>query len=608
MNLYDNLPRKLRETGKFNCWRYEEDPEADKPKKMPYNPKTGGRGQSNNPKTFTDYPAALAAVAGYDGLGIGVFGDLAVIDVDNCVADGVIISDMAKDIIAIMDSYTEISPSGTGLRIICEAKGFQFDRKRFYINYRKLGLEIYVAGATQKYLTVTGNVIRSGDLEERGSQLQQVLEKYMCRPNKKTKKASISASSEDGVNITDILKIARKAKNSDKFIRLFDNGDFTGYDSQSNADIALCNILAFYSGGDESVVDTLFRQSKLYREKWERDDYRQEAIRKAIEKCDGKYYHIYSPDFIYYDPEKKCERVSCPLLAKTIRENERYIFVKDSARSGVNRFVYENGVYRQYNDEMFKGMIKRYITDYDELLLKMSDVNEVFNQLTTDLVFHEYEEINADESIINFENCILDVMTLDIRPHSPDILSTIQIPCVWKGKPEPTPEFDNFMIVFTDNDKAIENLLLECQGAAISNVKCWRMKKALFKVGPGDTGKSVLKSLTERLLGRGLFVSIDLKELEARFGTANLYNKRMAGASDMSFMVIQELKVFKKATGGDSLFAEFKGMDGFEFVYNGFLWFCMNRLPKFGGDDGQWVYDRIMQVECKKCDSVGGTG
>lgn len=46
------------------------------------------------------------------------------------------------------------------------------------------------------------------------------------------------------------------------------------------------------------------------------------------------------------------------------------------------------------------------------------------------------------------------------------------------------------------------------------------------------------------------------------------------------------------------MFAEFKGQQGFEYTYGGLLWFCMNRLPKFGGDDGQWVYDRIMVVEC----------
>jgi P4 family phage/plasmid primase-like protien len=66
----------------------------------------------------------------------------------------------------------------------------------------------------------------------------------------------------------------------------------------------------------------------------------------------------------------------------------------------------------------------------------------------------------------------------------------------------------------------------------------------------------------------------------------------------MSFLTISELSTLKKLTGGDSVFAEFKGQNGFEFVYDGLLWFCMNRLPKFGGDDGEWVYNRIIQVNC----------
>ena len=66
-----------------------------------------------------------------------------------------------------------------------------------------------------------------------------------------------------------------------------------------------------------------------------------------------------------------------------------------------------------------------------------------------------------------------------------------------------------------------------------------------------------------------------------------LYNKRLIGSSDMSFMSIKELKVFKKITGGDSLFMEFKGKNGFNYVYNGLSWFCMNKLPKFSGDKGK---------------------
>lgn len=143
-----------------------------------------------------------------------------------------------------------------------------------------------------------------------------------------------------------------------------------------------------------------------------------------------------------------------------------------------------------------------------------------------------------------------------------------------------------------------DRLLLEFIGVCISNIKGWRLKKSLFLVGDGDTGKSQLKSLVERLLGKGNFIGIDLKEIEARFGTGAIYGTRLAGSSDMSFLTVDELKTFKKITGGDSLYAEFKGQQAFEFTYNGLLWFCMNRLPKFGGDDGQWVYNRIMVVRC----------
>ena len=84
----------------------------------------------------------------------------------------------------------------------------------------------------------------------------------------------------------------------------------------------------------------------------------------------------------------------------------------------------------------------------------------------------------------------------------------------------------------------VKQLLMEFIGVCISNVKGWRLKKALFLVGQGDTGKSQLKSLVERLLGRGNFIGIDLKEIESRFGTGAVYGTRLAGSSDMSFLSV----------------------------------------------------------------------
>lgn len=58
------------------------------------------------------------------------------------------------------------------------------------------------------------------------------------------------------------------------------------------------------------------------------------------------------------------------------------------------------------------------------------------------------------------------------------------------------------------------------------------MKKALFLVGDGDTGKSQLKSLVEHLLGKGNFIGTDLKDIESRFGTGAIYGTRLSGSSD----------------------------------------------------------------------------
>lgn len=305
------------------------------------------------------------------------------------------------------------------------------------------------------------------------------------------------------------------------------------------------------------------------------------------------------PSFVLLN-DKGNPYISAPLLAKYVRENLPYILVRDDGKQAIRQYVYAEGYYRLYDNNMMMGDIKKYIEDYDISLVKMSIIREVLQNIHADLDYIRQEELDADESIINFRNGLLQVSGDDISliEHSQDVLSTIQIPCDWTGKETPTPVFDRYMHTLTDGDKAVEQLLMEFIGACISNIKGWRMKKALFMVGDGNTGKSQLKSLVERLLGSGNFCGIDLQELEARFGLSAIYGTRLAGSSDMSYCTIRELKTFKQLTGGDSLFVEFKGKTGFPYTYGGFMWFCMNRLPQFGGDDGQWVYDRIMVINC----------
>lgn len=311
------------------------------------------------------------------------------------------------------------------------------------------------------------------------------------------------------------------------------------------------------------------------------------------------------PPYIYEKYDKNGDfisyAVSCPLLADFIRQNSSYIFVRDKATDYPRCYWYRNGCYCLINEQELKGYIKKHITDFDNTLLRMRDVTEVFNNLMCDLCFVNEEFLNGNENIINFRNGLLYLDTLELKEHTPDIYSTIQIPCNWT--PENSiifgaPVFESFLDTFTGGDKEKKKFLLQYMGVCLSNIKGYRMKKALFMTGAGNTGKSQLKMLTEKLLGSGNSAAIDLSELEQRFGTSKLYGKRLSGSSDMSYMSVNELKIFKQITGGDSIFAEFKGKPAFEFVYKGLLWFCTNRLPKFGGDRGDWVYDRIITLSC----------
>ena len=293
------------------------------------------------------------------------------------------------------------------------------------------------------------------------------------------------------------------------------------------------------------------------------------------------------------------EKISPPLLAQHIRENLHYFFVKDDTLSDIQRYVYKNGCYRRITDDELKSYIKSYITGYNIELLKMKDVQEVFLDLITDRVFVKSDLIDADENIINFTNGILKLDTMTLEPHSPDIKSTIQIDCEWSFEDVQTPVYDSFITTLTDGDKDVQHLLEQYTGVALSNVYGYRMKKALIMVGAGDCGKSQLKQLVEKMIGSNNYCSIDLEGLEKRFGTANLHRKRLAGSSDMGFMKIDELKIFKQVVGGDAIFGEFKGKNGFNFKYKGLLWFCANRKPHFGGDKGDWVYDRMIFIDCK---------
>ena len=300
---HENLPEKLKQTGLFCLWKYQKEFRNGKEEttKVPYNPnypEYKQKGDPSNKGRFSNFEKALEVLNKYndfyDGLAIGVFDCICAIDIDDCVHDG-IIDKQAQWIIDRMKCYTEFSPSGNGIRIIFLVKpDFKYNTEEFYIHNRARKLEIYIAGSTNKVVTVTGNAIRTGDLEEKTYELLEVAQRYMRRKSGKDGGQGDGEENNNGLSDDEIIQKASAAVNGEEFKRLWE-GDSSGFESNSEAVLSLCVRLAFWTGKDPERMDSLFRQSGLMSEKWDSkrggSTWGAQTIQEAMKRC----LNVYKP-------------------------------------------------------------------------------------------------------------------------------------------------------------------------------------------------------------------------------------------------------------------------------------------------------------------------
>jgi primase-polymerase (primpol)-like protein len=275
----------MKEEDQWVCWRTEE--RDGKATKVPINPYTGGYAKSNDTSTWSDFDTALAynrEAADIEGVGFMFHEDglYAGVDLDDCrdpkSGD---VEDWAKDILDQLESYTERSPSGTGFHVI--VYGFVPDGGN-----RRRDIEIY---DSHRYFTVTGDRVPGvpETVEKRAKRLRDIHQEYIADNNRGVAPAQQTSGTDVDLPDEKLIEKAKNAANGDKFTALW-NGDTSGYRSHSEADQALCNLLAFWTGGDPQRIEALFSQSGLVRDKWrERPEYREQTIRNAILSCSDFY-------------------------------------------------------------------------------------------------------------------------------------------------------------------------------------------------------------------------------------------------------------------------------------------------------------------------------
>ena len=148
-----------------------------------------------------------------------------------------------------------------------------------------------------------------------------------------------------------------------------------------------------------------------------------------------------------FQPRLAFDETELNKLADSIKKNLHYVFVKSAASEQPLIYVYVNGYYKFISDDEMKGFIKSFIP-YQ--LRNSKDINEVLFELKTEMNFVDYEDLNNNEDIINFQDGLFNIRTNELMPHTPEILSTIQIPAKYReieNAPADAPIFSKYVIM-----------------------------------------------------------------------------------------------------------------------------------------------------------------
>ena len=289
--MFELIPQELKELKQWVVWKLEI--KDERLTKTPYRADIlSKKASTTNPNTWSSFAQALFCLENESSIsGIGfVFTDndpYIGIDFDKCIEPetGLIYPSTEQDILSLQ-SYTEISQSGKGIHVI--GKGINPDLEGK--GNKKGNIEMY---SKSRYFAITGNIYR--DFPKEINQIPDALLKtlylkyFITGPQVSKPKTLEQFKNRNNLFLADedILSLCEHANNSNRFTSLW-HGITSDYNSPSEAEMALCCILAFYTK-DIPQLQRLLRESGLYRKKMDRIDYIAATIKKSLDIVHDKY-------------------------------------------------------------------------------------------------------------------------------------------------------------------------------------------------------------------------------------------------------------------------------------------------------------------------------
>lgn len=288
------IPEHMQSQENWVLWRKAD--RNGKTQKLPVSPLDYSMKHIGDPSRWTDFHTAARALCAanqeqekFAGLGFELSGSgLIFVDLDRCISNGKP-NEMASDFLdTLSNTYCELSQSKSGLHfflkgVIPHQHCIKQPELELYFQNRFCA-NTFDAVYPLEPMEVDSSVIdllkRWGYDFEKDFREQEERERLQA-----TRSAAPFVATGSRLSDSQVIYHLRKTR----YGELYDHGLTPAYSSHSEADAALCLELAFWTDKDPEQIDRLFRQSALFREKWDREDYARRTIQKACGWCEQSY-------------------------------------------------------------------------------------------------------------------------------------------------------------------------------------------------------------------------------------------------------------------------------------------------------------------------------
>lgn len=612
----ENIPEELKKLNQWVCWVGQD--------KIPKNAKTGMNAKSNDSSTWSDFETAKKGCEefGFDGLGFmfanGYFG----VDLDHCI-DNI---DFCDEFVETLQSYTEFSKSGSGIHIIC--KGSLPDGAR-----RKGGVEMYSSG---RYFICTGNLYnpKYNKIKDCTQSIKILHSKYLP-----TETPRIGSSTFQHIDLDDqeIIEKARSCKSGYVFNMLY-QGNWQGvYPSQSEADLALCNQLAFWTQKDEMQMDRIFRSSGLMRPKWDEKrggkTYGAITIGRACINCVDVYEPRMSTDdtdlaFALFkdgsvgidEPKKQYD------MTDTGNAHRLFDKFNNIIRYSYNRkrWMYwdgkmwrldESGEIKKLADVVCEDIKREAILEEDEKtqidMLKWA--NRTASSKGKEAMVKECQHLDGipaspdDFDIytdyINCQNGIVNLRNGELLPHDSNFMMSKICYTEYDTSDKKPVRWLKFLDDVTKGNKNLQEYIQKCVGYSLSGST--REQCAYFLYGMGNNGKSTFLDTIADMLG-GYASNAQPETIMMKKWSGDGANSDIARLKSARFVTCEEPTegvrlnegLLKQLTGGSKITCRFLYGDEFEYMPEFKIWVATNHKPIIRGTDfGIWRRIKLIPFE-----------